>query len=189
MGERCILKGVLMKLLCCDTEGFQLLISNHGSHLAAGAVTHINSIDQSHILNLLMGDILQPVLISLLRNDLHHQLRFHGFIVCQLPNIKLGCMIHYLHKLCFHLLQNVLIGTARFIGLKGTGHIEICLDRGVPAAERNPTVGFSLELLHIPDPDPHIGKLRRQVFGKPGLQILFHLFQKLLIIHLTSSFA
>ena len=58
-----------MKLLCCDTEGFQLLVCDHGSHLTAGAVTHIHAIDQGHILNLLMGNVLQPVLISLLRND------------------------------------------------------------------------------------------------------------------------
>ena len=34
-----------------------------------------------------------------------------------------------------------------------------------------------------------IGELRRKVFGKPCRQVFFHLFQKLLIIHLTSSFA
>ena len=99
MGKRRILQGILMELLCRDIEGFQLLIGDNGCHLPSGTVAHINAIDQSHILNLLMGDILQPVLISLLRDDLHHQLRFHGFIVCQLPNIKLRRVIHDLHKL------------------------------------------------------------------------------------------
>ena len=81
-----------------------------------------------------------------------------------------------------------MIGVACFVGLKGTGHIEVSLNRGVTTAERKPTVGFSLELLNIPDPDPHIRKLRREIGGKSCRQIFFQLFQKLLVIHLSSSF-
>ena len=89
-------------------------------------------------------------------------------------------------KVC--LFINSLLDKGHFItGLKCAGQVEIGLYRRVTAAERESAVRFSLELLHIPDPDPHIGILRREICSKPGFQVFFHLFQKLLVIHLTSS--
>ena len=176
MRLRGILQRILVQLLCGDPVGFQLLIGNNGSHLSISVFSHIHTVDQSQILHLLMQHFSQPIFISLLRDQLHHQGTFHRLIIHQLFHAEVRHLIHLLHDGILDLLQDTVTGFSCLVCLKRAVHVHVPLYRGI-------SVGLSLDLLHITDPDLYLGVLLRKIVRKPGFQILFHLIQKRFIRH------
>ena len=178
-----VLYCVLMKLLLSDSVLLHHLIGDDRSHSSAIPLTKIQTIDQRQILDLLVRDISELLFIPFLRDQLRHQLRLHRLVIRHDSQIKLRHAVHLLHDGLLRLMKDIGKRSSAFMGFVSQFHVQVPFHRGITVFEGNPPVGFSLELLHISDPDLYAGILRRKFCGEVELQILFHLFQKSVIRH------